>query len=154
MSDDAKAKALADRCPYMFQQPEMLNLYAGWFGPIEKLCAEIDERLQGRGWTFRFVQIKEKFGACRIYFHLGLPPSDLATSVVLQELAVHRMAIESNIETAQAACSSSCMVCGRAAATRAYGALLATLCEQHELSETMRDPWSLAKLRINLTTKK
>lgn len=153
MSNDAKAQALADRYPYMFRQPEMLDLYPGWLGPLETLCAKTHARLQGGDWVFHFLRIKEKLGTCQIYFHLGLRLAAPETSVGLQKLANLRKAIENDIETARVACSSSCMVCARDAITRHHGAVLATLCEQHALSESMRDPWSLAKMQITWQAK-
>ncbi|WP_156473056.1 hypothetical protein [Pseudorhodoferax sp. Leaf265] len=148
MSNDHKAQALVDRCPYMFEQPQMLNLYAGWLDPLETLCACIHARLHGSAMSFQFLQIKEKFGTCRIYFHLGLPRSEPEAEARLRELAILREAVESDIETAQTACGSRCMVCGRDSTTRVHGAALATLFERHGLSERLRDPWSLAKLPI------
>lgn len=150
MSNDPKAQALVDRYPYLFEQPQMLNLYAGWLDPLETLWACIHARLHGSAMSFQFLQIKEKFGTCRIYFHLGLPRSELEAEAEarLRELAILREAVESDTETAQTACGSRCMVCGLDASTRNHGAALATLCERHELSEGLRDPWSLAKLPI------
>lgn len=148
MSSNRKAQALVDRYPSMFQQPEMLDIYAGWLEPIETMCARIHTRLQSRDWVFQFIRIKEKFGICRIYFHLALPRSEPETAAGIQELASLRSTIESDIETAQTACGLRCMVCGRNATTRVHGAALATLCERHELSESLRDPWSQAKLPI------
>lgn len=148
MSNGTKAQALADRYPYMFQQPELLDIYAGWLGPLERLCACIHERLRGRSMSFHFLQIKEKFGTCRIYVHLGLPRSEPETAIRLQEVATLRQSIQDDVEIAESACGLHCMVCGEDAITQSHGAVLATLCERHALSESMRDPWTLAKAPI------
>lgn len=148
MSNSSQAQALVDRYPYMFQQPEMLNFYAGWLDPLETLCARIHARLRGSAMTFQVLQIKEKFGVCRIYFHLGLPRSEPETAIRIEELATLRQSIQDDVEIAESDCGSRCMVCGEDAATRSHGAVLATLCQRHALSESMRDPWTLAKAPI------
>lgn len=148
MSTDSAAQVLVDRYPSMFQQHEMLDIFAGWLGPIATLCSKVNARLSDGGWTFQFLQIKEKLGICRIYFHLDATRSEPKPDVASQDLAALRKAIEKDIEHTETVCGSRCMVCGRHASTRNYGAVLATLCERHELSETFRDPWSLAKLPI------
>lgn len=67
--------ALRQRYPYQFPEslpPSMLTPEPGWLDLLEKLCADIDNRLPaGARAQFQWKQIKEKFGGLRAYWSLG-----------------------------------------------------------------------------------
>ncbi|KQP17041.1 hypothetical protein [Pseudorhodoferax sp. Leaf265] len=148
MSDHSKVHDLVARYPYMFEVEE-LAVYAGWIDPIQALCEEIHAQLEAGAWTFHFLQIKEKFGACRIYFSLGLRPTEPGTDVARQNLAHLKEHIGHRVEAAELECSSRCIVCGLGATPQRHGAEVAPpLCQQHEWSQGQPNPREIAPIPI------
>lgn len=147
MSNESRVQDLIVRYPYMFEV-QGLTVYAGWIDPIRSLCDEIHAQLQAGAWTFHFLQIKEKFGACRIYFSLGLRSSEPHTDAARQNLAQAKEHIGHRVEAVERECSSRCIVCGRGATPQRHGAQLAPLCEQHEWLEGQPNPREISLIPI------
>ena len=69
-------KALIDK--YAFMRPDPADRWVfgfmcgdGWFGIIDKACAEIARELEHTFAYFHVDQIKEKFGSLRVYYSGG-----------------------------------------------------------------------------------
>ena len=61
-------QTLEQRFAYMFRGPVIsMDFFRGWFADFVDLCFELDAMLGDYKSYFRWVQIKEKFGGCRMY---------------------------------------------------------------------------------------
>ena len=50
----------------------------GWYKIIDNLCQDIETKIGKKNIQFIAVQVKEKFGALRFYYHIDHTPSFLA----------------------------------------------------------------------------
>lgn len=134
-SDKAKLNRLRCRYAYMFRHPGLIDIYRGWMEPLERLCAEIEELLGNSCRGFQFHRIKEKFGACRIYFSFepSTPGSSCArrqTRGSLDREDELRRLIQKRIQSTEAITSVRCMVCGAKGEINVRRALVC-LCPEH-----------------------
>lgn len=118
--------------PYQFEGPVIYLAFAsGWIDVFAQLCADIDETLGQNKRGFEWIQIKEKFGSARFYFHLldlshirsddEIPPEVLDLQ--------HRLAALKN--AAEVATARACIVCGLSGTANQDAPWRLTLCEQH-----------------------
>jgi hypothetical protein len=99
-------KALKARYPYQFAGEQISMSYArGWFHLFSHLCADIDEALGEDKRGFHWTQVKEKFGAARLYFKLAPGVSDEEPELV-QRLLSLKNAVEASSQ-------KTCVACGR-----------------------------------------
>jgi hypothetical protein len=115
MSDKAKLNRLRCRYAYMVRDPDRIGFYRGWMEPLETLCAELEEIFGDERGRFRFSQIKEKFGACQIYFSFASSAraSSIAMTtdrILMTEITLRRL-IQERFEAAQNATKVRCMIC-------------------------------------------
>ena len=154
-------QSLKQRFPYMFAGEQVsLEFYKGWFPDLVDLCFELDALLGEHRSYFQWIQIKEKFGNCRMYFTFrlssGTPSGDgidddldaddqceMPAPLVLLEREVRW-----RVSRAAQKMNGKCMVCGDAAATEKYGFWLATLCPYHhpDAREARSDTRTLEEL--------
>src|SRR5262245_52508963 len=78
----------------------------GWRDLLVRACARIRAAVQADGGSFRFTQIKEKYGTARLYWEGALSPSAKAK-------------VEEAIDLAEARSACTCDACG--AEGRLYG---------------------------------
>jgi hypothetical protein len=97
----------------------------GWRGLLDRACLGIRAVLQAHGGSFRFTQIKEKYGGLRIYFDGVLSPE--ATALV-----------EEAIDLAEARAACTCERCGQPGRLFNRGDWLATACAEHARGEPVR----------------
>jgi hypothetical protein len=89
----------------------------GWRELLQRACVRIQAAVQADGGSFKFSQIKEKYGTARLYWDGGLSP----------EAAVR---VEEAIDLAEARSATTCEVCGDPG--RLYGGgWLTTRCARH-----------------------
>jgi hypothetical protein len=88
----------------------------GWHDLLDRMCVRIRTAVQADGGTFRFSQIKEKYGTLRAYWSGDLSPDADAL-------------VEEAIALAEARSAVTCEVCGEEG--RLYGGWLTTRCEAH-----------------------
>ncbi|MCS3445936.1 MULTISPECIES: hypothetical protein [Bradyrhizobium] len=89
----------------------------GWRDLLDRMCVRIRAAVQSGGGTFKFSQIKEKYGTLRVYWSGALSPE--ATALVEEAIAL-----------AEARSATSCEVCGEPG--RLYGdGWLTTRCAAH-----------------------
>ncbi|WP_298257236.1 hypothetical protein [Bradyrhizobium sp.] len=89
----------------------------GWRDLMQRACVRIRAAVQADGGTFKFTQIKEKFGSARLYWDGKLPPEGAAQ-------------VEDAIDLAEARSACTCEVCGHEG--RLYGpGWLLTRCDAH-----------------------
>ncbi|MDO8777844.1 MAG: hypothetical protein Q7K57_55820 [Burkholderiaceae bacterium] len=140
---DIKSGAeLRKRFPYMFDKPNTgFSFYRGWMPITAQCCIEIDRLLGEKRELFHWVQIKEKYGAARLYYSFAdqttirldarLPDAML----LAWEFPAGHMplgaAIGRLVAAAEKATTETCMVCGSAAQTLRYENYLLTLCANH-----------------------
>jgi hypothetical protein len=89
----------------------------GWRDPLERLCLRVRAAVEQDGGTFKFSQVKEKYGTLRTYWSgkLSREASDL---------------VEAAIELAEARSACTCEICGEAG--RLYGGnWFTTRCRVH-----------------------
>jgi hypothetical protein len=89
----------------------------GWRDLLRRACVRIRAAIQADGGTFKFAQIKEKFGSARLYWDGKLSPGAAAR-------------VEDAINLAEARSACTCEICGEPG--RLYGpGWLATRCDAH-----------------------
>jgi hypothetical protein len=88
----------------------------GWRDLLDRACVRIRAAVQADGGTFKFSQIKEKYGSARLYWDGTLSPDAYAL-------------VEEAIALAEARSSVTCEVCGEEG--RLYGGWLTTRCAAH-----------------------
>ena len=144
-------KALKARFPYMFEGKNIsFDFYRGWMSILAQACEEIDHALGPDKRSFHWVQIKEKFGSARFYYHMTREPGEGAR-IVLNIHSVPNPAesvrevikpegedpasvpavVGDIIERATLETTTACIVCGATAQVRSYGGSYALLCDVH-----------------------
>jgi len=91
---------------------------AGWQDLLERACARIWAAVQADGGTFKFTQIKEKYGTARLYWEGSLSPEADAR-------------VEEIIDLAEARSACTCEVCGAEGRLHRAGGWLMTRCAAH-----------------------
>lgn len=135
--------------PKQFAGPLIgISVYPGWLDLFENLCAGIDQAIQEHGnrQTFRWRQVKEKFGILRAYygadvcgpndgqFSLGriwiwlLGGDDESNSKT--HMPAQWAKIRALVNAAQDASGITCMFCGALGSLRTNGWMF-TACEAH-----------------------
>ncbi|WP_375762572.1 hypothetical protein ACE10W_05155 [Bradyrhizobium sp. B025] len=89
----------------------------GWRDLLDRMCVRILTAVRADGGTFKFTQIKEKYGTLRVYWDGALSPDADAR-------------VEEAITLAEARSACTCDVCGEEGRLR-DGAWLATRCVAH-----------------------
>ena len=134
---------LQARFPYMFGRHTVsMEYHDGWFSIFEKACEQIDAVLGEDKRDFHWVQVKEKFGSARFYFRMGKSTRLVVDLIGGQE--GHALIkqptqagdsisdrIDAIVDQAEARTCTTCMVCGAAAQTKAYGGYYLTVCAAH-----------------------
>lgn len=131
-------QTLEQRFEYMFRGSIIsMEYYRGWFPDFVGLCIEIDAMLGKHKSWFRWVQVKEKFGGCRMYYSLrpddfneDLDEDDQVTEFP-EDLVRIRAGVRQAVDYAAQQMNDKCCVCGEAAIVDRHGAMLATLCNYH-----------------------
>ena len=91
---------------------------AGWQDLLERACARIRAAVQVDGGTFKFTQIKEKYGTARLYWESTLSPE---ADALVEEII--------DLDEARSACT--CEVCGAEGRLQRVGGWLRTRCAAH-----------------------
>ena len=99
---------------------------AGWRDVLERACTRIRSALQDHGGSFRFTQIKEKYGSARLYWEGTLSKEAKAE-------------IEEAIDLAEARSACTCEHCGKRGRLLDRGGWLATACDEHGRGEPVPD---------------
>jgi len=131
-------QTLEQRFGYMFRGPIIImEFYRGWFPDFVGLCIEIDVVLGRHKSWFRWVQVKEKFGSCRMHylvrpddFKEDLDEDDQETEFP-DELMRIRAGVRQVVNYAARQMKNKCCVCGEFAVVDHHGAWLLTLCNFH-----------------------
>lgn len=89
----------------------------GWRDLIDRCCVRIRTAIEADGGTFRFTQIKEKYGTIRAYWTGRLSPEASAR-------------VDEAIDLAEARSVCTCDVCGQPGVLRT-GGWLTTRCDLH-----------------------
>lgn len=126
---------------YMFTKPGYYTYHQGWFSVFEDLCRNIDSMLGSDKRYFRWVEIKEKYGAARFYFEMdGLSDLILDLNVGGRHISIRkprgmedklRGLVTQKIVEAQDSTAKKCIVCGDAAEVKLRDRLLVCLCDSH-----------------------
>lgn len=133
------------RFAHLFQGAGRLEIYRGWIEPLMKLCADVEVALAEQGRAGRFVQIKEKFGACDIRF--VVLPSAITSADDRSAQAMKLLAdVENKIDATRALTSTMCMVCGASAAIPTDSPRRLCLCVSHRALTRHPTPWEAAHI--------
>jgi hypothetical protein len=89
----------------------------GWRDLLERACVRIRAAVRADGGSFRFTQIKEKYGTARLYWEGALSPEADAL-------------VEEAIDLAEARSGVTCEICGEEGRLFGPGWLM-TRCAQH-----------------------
>jgi hypothetical protein len=90
----------------------------GWQALLERACARIRAAVQADGGTFKFTQIKEKYGTARLYWEGALSEEAGAK-------------VDEAIDLAEARSACTCEVCGAEGLLHRAGGWLMTRCAAH-----------------------
>ena len=116
------------------EDPETLRGYPtvgdGWRAVVEKAVERIDAALAGGPGRVEIVQIKEKLGGLRMYFH----SRDLSAGSLAK--------VREAIDLAEARADCTCETCGAPGRLYDKGGWLSTRCELHAAGKLVlpRDP--------------
>ena len=131
-------QSLEQRFDYMFRGPHIsMEYYRGWFPGFVDLCVEIDAVLGKHKSWFRWVQVKEKLGGCRMHYSLrpddfkeGLDEDDQVTEFP-EELVRIRAGVRQVVDYAARQMKKKCCVCGEFGVVDHHNGWLVTLCNFH-----------------------
>ena len=110
-------REIAARYPRLFENgvaPQWSYVFPGWSDLVEQLCADLDAALPP-GQGLRVVQVKEKFGGLRFYYHVDAA-GDLANALTKIKAEAENRSFK------------MCEGCGVASAVRLHGGWYTTLC--------------------------
>lgn len=129
-------QTLEQRFEYMFRGPVIsIYFHCGWSPGFVDLCFELDAMLGDYKSCFRWVQIKEKFGGCRMCFSVEpenfVEDSDDGEVVLPDDFVRIRAEAHRLVGLAALRMEDKCCVCGEFAGVDHHGALLSTLCNFH-----------------------
>jgi hypothetical protein len=142
-------KALRARFPYQFEGKNIgISTPRGWFASFSQLCADIDDLLGQNKRGFHWVQVKEKFGACRAYWsldkddgaiHVDIFGPDGLSSFVNDPSSKHRdgekvalmKSITALVKDVMDKTIHTCAVCGAPGALDQTHGYLLVLCPAH-----------------------
>ena len=94
----------------------------GWRDLLDRACIRIRAVLQAHGGSFKFTQVKEKYGTARLYWEGSL-----------SEEAEEKL--DEAIDLAQARSACTCEQCGKPGRLFNRGGWLATACAEHARGE-------------------
>ena len=131
-------QSLEQSFAYMFRGPYIsIEYYRGWFQDFAGLCVEIDAVLGKHKSWFRWLQIKEKFGSCRMYYSLvpddfneDLDEDDQETEFQ-EDLVRIRAGVGQVVDYATRQMKNKCCVCGEFGVVDHNNNWLVTLCNYH-----------------------
>jgi hypothetical protein len=110
--------------PYQFQGPQIsMSFSRGWFCLFAGLCADIDHVLGEDKKGFHWTQVKEKFGATRLYFQLAPGMNDRYPDLIQQLLELK--------VKAEVASQHVCAACGRPGEIALDSVWMLALCDAH-----------------------
>ncbi|MEJ8850816.1 hypothetical protein [Variovorax rhizosphaerae] len=152
-------RTLRSRFPYMFSGPNIgFAFYRGWMLILRNACEEIDALLGADKRHFHWIQIKEKLGTGRFYYHLdgggggvtvrvhdltsSLPPQ---APIVLEPAGQDEVVLKVSaiVQHAELATHSACIVCGATATPRAYDGYWVNVCALHQPASAKDDTWRI-----------
>lgn len=117
----ARLDALPDLYPRLFPEgplPWGFEVGDGWSGIIVALCARIDTLMKDApAARMAVVQVKEKFGGLRFYYHLEGADEKLSGEILAA------------VDLATKVCGHVCERCGRHGSLQNRSGWLGTLCE-------------------------
>ena len=91
----------------------------GWLGLLDDFFAVVD-RVLPTDVPFQLLQVKEKFGGLRIYYHIdGVVPDAVSNE------------IRDALVRADARSEHTCEVCGKRGSPHRLGTYILTVCEEH-----------------------
>ena len=148
MSTEDYVDQLIARYPAVFQGQEPAagcSVPEGWRQIVEDLCRDFTQVLQcSPGHRLQMLQVKEKFGALRVYFSLD-GDQDLVAD--LQDLDGHIHLVQKAegpavmdelralVDGARRRSQQACQKCGEPGSQRNRRGWLAVLCDRHSTSE-------------------
>lgn len=100
----------------------------GWYELIHDLCVKLQTIERSSGLEIQALQVKEKFGTLRFYFHVGL-----GEGIVLDEPVVKIWSdiVFDLVNNAESKSAYTCETCGEWAKVRDDYGWLRTLCSEH-----------------------
>lgn len=117
-------KELKARFPYQFEGEAISMSHSrGWFRLFSNLCSDIDQALGEDKRGFQWLQVKEKFGAARMYFRL-------AEGVYEKEPDLMKQLMDLKF-AAEAASQDVCAACGRPGWIDQRAGWMLALCDRH-----------------------
>jgi hypothetical protein len=128
---------LIEAYPDLFRSPAGTSVGAeaapecgeGWRDLLDRACIRIRAALEAHGGSFKFTEIKEKYGTARLYWEGAL-----------SEEAEEK--VDEAIDLAQACSACTCEQCGQPGRLFNRGGWFATACDEHgkgEPAATRRD---------------
>lgn len=116
---------LAARYSYQFDGENFgIAVTKGWFPLFSRLCSDVDELLgENKQLAFRWLNVKEKSGVCRILWAGSKPPNANSVELIKSISALVRATSEQTAHT--------CAVCGAPGAQDRLDGYVLTLCPAH-----------------------
>lgn len=107
----------------------------GWRDLLDRACIRIRAALQAHGGSFRFAQIKEKYGTARLYWEGSL-----------SEEAGEKVDEAIDLALARSACT--CEQCGKPGRLFNRGGWFATACDEHGRGEPVAERRDLEQVHV------
>ena len=107
----------------------------GWRDLLDRACIRIRAALEAHGGSFKFTEIKEKYGTARLYWEGAL-----------SEGAEEK--VDEAIDLAQAASGCTCEQCGQPGRLFNRGGWFATACDEHGKGEPVAERRDFEKVHV------
>jgi hypothetical protein len=108
---------------------------AGWQDLLERACARIQAAVQADGGSFKFTQIKEKYGTARLDWEGALSEEAEAK-------------VDEAIDLAEARSACTCEQCGKAGGLFNRGGWFMTACDEHGEGEPVAERRDFEKVHV------
>lgn len=154
---ETRVRALTERYPWLFSGRHLgHDIMPGWLGLVEQLCCEVDQMVpadlkRDDGTGFHFTQIKEKWGALRVYWGLGEAGGDIATVDVVSPGVLDTVRIwaapaidrsekvNAAIHSAEGRSATTCLFCGAPGRIRNSDGWFSASCGWHAGAQMLFD---------------
>ena len=154
---DIRVRSLVERYPWLFSGQHLgHDIMPGWLGLVEQLCGDIDRMVpadlkRDDGTGFHFSQIKEKWGALRVYWGLGEAGGEPATIDVASPGPLNSVRIwaapaaawsekvNAAVQAAEEKSATICLFCGAPGHIRNSDGWFNASCGRHARAQMLLD---------------
>jgi hypothetical protein len=134
---------LIERYPRLFNVAQHGGTYTpgypecgqGWRDLLQRACARIRAAVQADGGSFKFTQVKEKYGTARLYWEGALSEEAEAK-------------VDEAVDLAEARSACTCEQCGKPGRLFNRGGWLMTACDEHGKGEPVAERRDFEQIHV------